>query len=139
MWTICEKLGLSWKTYEAISRIFIFKLKVVRYRHFPWIMIWPWFFFTFKPLCRIPLPMWFGRFYYRVSFWLWRHPSCYHWKRSNLMTGCSCKQHWEYGRTYCTDSNLYMNGHRCFWCGCYAQMGWVDAQKVVELDDLGEP
>ena len=133
MWSVCEKLGLSWHTYEFISRLLIFKFKVIRYRHFPWAIPWPWLFFAFWPLSKIPVPMWVGHLYYQVSYILWRHPSCYHWKRSNLMGGCSCKRHWDRGTELAKDvlingymgkdwrdANGYMSGHRCIWCGCYS-------------------
>lgn len=49
---------------------------------------------------------WLNRWYFKISFKLWEHPSNYHW-------------HWGIPDHKC---NLEPN-ERCFYCGCYNLKG----------------
>ena len=65
---------------------------------------WPWLYMSLPWTKYIPQPKFLQKLYYRISYTLWNHPSNYHWKRSNLMSGCSC---------------IVNVGEKCLWCGVY--------------------
>lgn len=73
---------------------------------------YPWLYASLPWLKYIPQPAWMQRFYYNISYYLFKHPSRYHWKRSDL--SCNC---------------ITPIGHRCLWCGCYSD-DYYSAAKI---------